>query len=131
MPRKTLEQRREYEKGYRIIHRDKWRKYQREYKQRKSAERKALLVVVDRCDSVLKSIPNPFGSFEKAQYVIYKPDNTVLYSFVTTCRNTEDCIEIMKEKYLCLFSNRREFQKYCSIYKIQKGIKKLIFRDVA
>ena len=49
---------------------------------------------------VLSSIPNPFGSFEKAKYemVACNHQRQLKWSFVTTCRNTEDCIEIIKSK---------------------------------
>lgn len=77
---------------------------------------------------VLKSIPNPFGTFEKAEYVIFvnKNANIPLYRFITTCRCTEDCIEIMKDK----FRAAPNTGKYCSIYRIQNGVRKLIFKKI-
>lgn len=83
-------------------------------------------------DIVLKSIPNPFGSFEKATYVIfrYKSKSQILYSFTTTCRNTEDCIEVMKDKFKSINGYTLNPAMYCTIYKVQYGVMKLIFRDI-
>jgi hypothetical protein len=135
MPHQNLEQRREYQKQYREKHRNKeyhknWMRQRRGYKMSYCMSKPLMASYVEE---VLKSIPNPFGSFEKAKYVIYrdKSANIPLYSFVTTCRNTEDCIEIMKEKFKHLTYNHSGWDaKYCRIYKIQDGIKKLIFRDI-
>lgn len=91
-----------------------------------------MIILHPDTDKVLQSIPNPFGSFKKAKYIIYKDmASTVhLYSFVTTCRNTEDCINIMKDKFKLFNEYRKAKPKFCSIYKIQDGIKELIFREI-
>lgn len=83
-------------------------------------------------DFVLGGIPNPFGAFEKAKYVIFREKSAVtpLYFFVTTCHNTEECVEILKSKFADIYGRRKETPKYCSIYKIQGGVKSLIFRKI-
>lgn len=81
--------------------------------------------------AVLKSIPNPFGSFEKATYVLYrgKSQRIVSYSFTTTCRNTEDCVEIMKAEFGRRGDEYGHRTNLCNIYKIQNRKKTLIFTD--
>lgn len=118
-----------YQRRYMHNNREKFNKYQRIY--RKIGKRvKPFPQILGCTDSVLKSIPNPFGTFEKAKYVIFRDKSAVipLYSFVTTCHNTEECVEIMKQKFLDFYNYSPLNPKYCSIYKIQNGIKKLIFR---
>jgi hypothetical protein len=124
MAHQTLEQRKEYSKQYRERNKERLRAYRLgrlEGNYRKNYNDR----IHHDTEMVLKSIPNPFGSFEKAKYIIYKDYSASerLYSFVTTCRNTEDCIELMKQKFKELSTSR-----YCYIYKIQNGIKKLIFK---
>lgn len=77
------------------------REYQRVYRKRGKAV-KPFPEIHRNTDMVLKNIPNPFGSFEKASYVLFRDRSAVivLYSFTTTCHNTEECVEIMKNKYL-------------------------------
>lgn len=75
-------------------------------------------------ESVIIQTPSPFGSFEKAKYVILKHGEPV-YWFTTTCRNTEDCIEIMKAKFKAGITQTR----YCNIYKEQNGIREKIYTD--
>lgn len=132
-PMRSYEQIQAYQKRYRQKHREKLLKY---FRARHLAKRKKAgngrevneVVIQDEVvERVLKSLPAPFGSFEKATYMIHKYESCQpFYQFVTTCHNTEECIEIMKEKYL-QYSCR---PKYCSIYKIQDGVKRLIFRDI-
>ena len=132
MPHQSLEQRREYDRKYRLEHKVLIREYQRRYWE-KHYKKKHIIILHYDTEKVLKSIPNPFGSFEKAKYVIYKDKNesVPLYSFVSTCRNTEDCIEIMKEVFISLHDFKEgRTPKCCCIYKIQNGIKQLIFRDI-
>jgi hypothetical protein len=78
---------------------------------------------------VMANIPHPFGSFEKATYIL-KRDNrngevAYFYQFTTTCHNTEECIEILKEK----FKERVRQESYCVILKIQNGIQEEILRQ--
>lgn len=139
MARQTLEQKQEYQKQYQKLYRERhrgsgyhknWMRKKRGYKMSYCMSKPMLESLIEE---VLKSIPNPFGSFEKAKYVIYKDKSAdiPLYSFITTCRNTEDCIEIMKEKFKYLTYHRNVWDaKYCRIYKIQNGIKQLIFREI-
>lgn len=75
-------------------------------------------------ESVLNKPPLPYGSFEKAKYILLKHREPV-YWFVTTCRNTEECVEIMKSKFDAGITQT----KYCSIYKDQNGIRECIFTD--
>ena len=68
----------------------------------------------------------PFGSFEKAKYSLCAHPNSVpIYSFITTTRNTEECINIMKSMWDELKTECNE----CIIYKIQKGVREIIFTN--
>lgn len=128
MAHQTLEQRREYVRKYRIANAEKLRAYQIARNEKRRKTKPFQIQLHPDTDKVLKSLPNPFGSFEKAKYVIYRYRSRIipLYFLTTTCRNTEDCIEIMKHK----FKEKDHRNKYCSIYKIQHGIRKLIFREI-
>jgi|ERR1039457_1129281 hypothetical protein len=53
--------------------------------------------------SVIDRLPNPFGTFEKATYSIELYNGRKLFSFVTTCRDEKNCIEILKERIENLF----------------------------
>lgn len=77
-------------------------------------------------DEVLKSIPNPFGSFEKATYAIYNNQHGLIYSFTTTCRNAEDSINLMIERYKEMFFHCKSFK----VWQIQGGIKKIVYQEV-
>lgn len=75
---------------------------------------------------VLKNIPNPFGSFEKARYELCcYPNSIPHYSFVTTSRNTEECVEIMKEKFKGVLHKSCT----CIVYKIQGGKRIVVYTD--
>jgi hypothetical protein len=127
-----VEKRKAYVKKYAIENKEYLNKYQSKYWD-KHYKKKHIIMLHPDTEKVLESLPNPFGSFEKAKYIIYRDlaASVYLYSFVTTCRNTEDCIELMKAKFVSIHKfKKRTKPKYCSIYKIQNGIKKLIFRDI-
>ena len=123
MPINNIEERRAYHRAYN-------KKYKQAHKGNMDCF--SLVILHADTDKVLQSIPNPFGSFEKAKYVIYRKRSVIpSYSFITTCRNTEDCIEIMKDKFKQRNAYRDDgTKKRCSIFKIQNGIKKLIFREM-
>lgn len=127
MAHQTLEKRREYDRKYRKANKKKLRKYNKDYYKKNHKKKEFKITLHPDTDKVLNSLPNPFGSFEKAKYVVYryKSASIPLLFFTTTCHNTEDCIEIMKEK----IKQVQTRSKYLSIYKIQKGIRKLIFRE--
>lgn len=77
-------------------------------------------------ESVVSKPELPFDSFGKAKYILFRYGTSApYYWFTTTCRNTEESIEIMRNKFKMLQSER----KYCSIYKVQNGITELIFSD--
>ena len=81
---------------------------------------------------VLSSIPNPFGSFEKAKYemVACNHQRQLKWSFVTTCRNTEDCIEIIKARFREIYSFEISvYPRICTIRKVQNGIRETIFNE--
>ena len=70
-------------------------------------------------------LPNPFGTFKKAKYVI-KQYGIVLYSCVTTCRSEENMLELLMEKseYTCYM---RKYP-FVSIVKIQDDKEKVLFK---
>jgi hypothetical protein len=111
------------EKMYRLKNKEKIRNYQKLYQRERRRHQKEYYL--PQChpdtDVVLKSIPNPFGTFEKAKYILCKGE-TPIYFFTTTCRNMEDCIELMQQKFNILYSSNN-----CYIYKLKNGIKDLIF----
>lgn len=78
-------------------------------------------------EEVLIQTPLPFGSFEKAKYTLFMNGNNKepLYFFTTTCRNTEDCINIMAKKY------REEFRqtRYYKVYKKINGITEFVYTN--
>lgn len=128
---RTREQIIDYQRKYMRRNRERFNEYQRLY--RKQGKKIKPFPEIHRdTDLVLKSIPHPFGSFEKASYVLFRDRSAVivLYSFTTTCHNTEECVEIMKNKYLEIYGYKPVHPKYCSIYKVQNGIKKLIFKKI-
>ena len=127
MAHKTLEQRREYDRKYRIANAEKLRAYQIAYNEKRRKTPPFEIKLHPDTDKVLRSLPNPFGTFEKAKYTCRVKDKKL--SFITTCRNTEDCVEIMKLKFKEINDYAVVPVMYCSIYKIQHGIKKLIFRE--
>ena len=135
MPNTSIEARRAYHRAYN----KKYREEHKEYEKRRHSEywikrfKKPFVIKLHPdTEKVLQSIPHPFGSFERAEYVTYRAgtQSIVLYSFITSCRNTEDCIEIMKNKFNELNGYKNVRGRWCSIYKIQNGIKKLIFREM-
>ena len=127
MPHQSIEQRREYDRQYRILNAEKLRAYQIAYNEKRRKTPPFEIKLHPDTDKVLKSLPNPFGSFEKAKYTCRIKAKRL--SFTTTCRNTEDCVEIMKEKFKAINDYALRSATYCSIYKIQHGIRKLIFRE--
>jgi hypothetical protein len=121
-------------KRYRERNKVKFGEYRKDYlgrqdkKTSKRAERlfnSRLSLIEEETDFFIKNMPVPFGSFEKAKYVCFL-GGFVFYSFVTTCRNTEDCISILRNK----LEERRCETKRFFIYKIQNGIKKLILKGI-
>src|SRR6185503_984388 len=74
-------------------------------------------------DEVVKNLRHPFGSFEKATYLIYRYNGDVLYYFTKTCHNTEYAIEIMKEYYKKLYSLPKSFK----IWKRVNGIQRIVY----
>lgn len=77
-------------------------------------------------ESIVSKPELPFGSFEKAKYILFRyGTNEPYYWFTTTCRNTEECIEIMRKKFI----SYKLQAKYCQVFKVQKGITELIFSD--
>lgn len=127
MPHQSIEQRREYDRKYRIANAGKLKAYQIKYNEKRRKTPPFEIKLHPDTDKVLKSLPNPFGSFEKAKYTCRIKSKKL--SFITTCRNTEDCIEIMKEKFKSINDYATIKTVYCSIYKIQHRIRKLIFRE--
>jgi hypothetical protein len=79
-------------------------------------------------ENVIATLPNPFGSFEKATYSLfcYRQNGSRLpvYSFITTCHNTEDCMEILKKK----FYDQQRREKSFTIKKSSNGKDEIIFR---
>lgn len=74
---------------------------------------------------VLKSLPNPFGSFEKATYTLkpFSAHRGRLFKFTTTAHNTEDAIEIMRDAFNKKFGYKKKTNsastpiKYFRVYK--------------
>jgi hypothetical protein len=82
-------------------------------------------ISLEDVEEVLQDIPNDFGTFEKAKYVIYYY-GVVLYSCVTTCRSEENMLGILMDKseHICYM---REYP-FVSIVKIQDGKEKVLFK---
>ena len=82
-------------------------------------------ISLEDVEEVLQDIPNPFGTFKKAKYVI-KQYGIVLYSCVTTCRSEENMLELLMEKseYTCYM---RKYP-FVSIVKIQDDKEKVLFK---
>jgi hypothetical protein len=82
-------------------------------------------ISLEDVEEVLQDIPNPFGTFKKAKYVI-KQYGIVLYFCVTTCRSEENMLELLREKseYTCYM---REYP-FVSIVKIQDDKEKVLFK---
>lgn len=78
-------------------------------------------------ESTLINTPLPFGSFEKAKYTLFMNGNNKepFYFFTTTCRNTEDCLNIMMEKYKSEFKQT----KYYKVYKTVNGVTQFLFTN--
>lgn len=86
-------------------------------------------ILLEHEKEVLKNIPNPFGSFEKAKYVLCKCRNgSVIYSFVTTAHNTEDCVDILKTLFNERLWNGR-VNNYM-ICKYRNGRKEILYTHV-
>lgn len=83
-------------------------------------------VLIDYEKQVLENLPNPFGSFEKAKYTLCDYPNSVpVYSFITTTRNTEECIGIMQN----IWDELRTEANKCIIYKIRNGVREIVFTN--
>lgn len=78
-------------------------------------------ISLEDVEEVLQDIPNPFGTFEKAKYVI-RQYGIVLYSCVTTCRSEENMIELFREKH----SRYKMEYPFVSIVKIQDDKEKVL-----
>lgn len=78
-------------------------------------------------ESVITPTPLPYGSFQKAKYLLYMIGNyrEPIYFFTTTCRNTEDCIDIMVQRWNPL----SRASKYFIIKKVQNGIIENIYTN--
>ena len=83
--------------------------------------------LAEEAEVVKATLPHPFGSFEKATYELKRNRNRhseqYFYRFTTTCHNTEECVEVLKEK----FGEQITQQEYCTIVKIQNGKKEELF----
>lgn len=131
---RTYEQIQEYQRAYREKHKDSLGRYHVEYNELKKKRRlkakyqlcKSLIPKKHRdTDAVIKSLPMPFGSLKKAKYLLCRKYKiNPIYFFTTTCRNTEDCVESMKQKAIEL-----NVQSYFFVYKIQDGEKYLIYKE--
>lgn len=67
-----------------------------------------------------------YGTFDKAKYLLFRAGISYsIYAFTTTCRNGEECLEIMKDK----IKEHRSCGKYFKVFKVQDGNKKLIFTN--
>lgn len=62
-----------------------------------------------------------FGKFPQTKYNLYV-DNVLSYSFVTTCRPEEECIDLMHEKAKA-FGNRSKKKNYKICSKTKDGEK--------
>lgn len=84
---------------------------------------------------VLRTLPLPFGSLEKAKYCLkpFSTDRKKDYSFVTTSHNTEDAVEIMRQKFQEKFGykklgDKRTKVKYFCVLKIVGGTETKVFQ---
>ena len=131
----TREEKLAYMKRYRESNKLKYLQYRAGYADIKKKKTNKRLIrrcrhrvnlIKEEVSQYVKSMPVPFGTFEKAKYVCVL-GGFVFYSFITTCRNTEECVSLLREKA----SERRHLQpKELKIYKMQNKIKKLIFIEV-
>lgn len=77
-------------------------------------------------ESVITPTPLPYNSFEKSTYILMRNGWGVpVYFFTTTCRNMEDCVNIMEEKY----NGLNMPTKFFKVYRIANGIKKFIYTN--
>lgn len=78
-------------------------------------------------ESIITNPPMPFGSLSKAKYLLFKngKGHDPIYFFTTTCRNTEDCINILSEKYEAELKEVRYFK----IFKVQNGKSEFIYTN--
>lgn len=60
---------------------------------------------------------------EKAKYELVT--NVTHYFFTTTTRNTEECINIMKDKFATVITSYKRYR----IFKTVSGIRELIWHD--
>ena len=79
-------------------------------------------------DEVVSKLVNPFGSFEKATYIIYRYNGDIFYSFTTTCHNTEESIKLMKEYYESIYSFY--LPKSYKIWKRTNGVQEVVYQYV-
>ena len=131
----TREEKLAYMKSYRENNKLKFLTYSQEYSDRKKKKtnkrlirrcRQRVNLIKEEVAQYVKNMPVPFGTFEKAKYVCVL-GGSVFYSFITTCRNTEECVLLLRGKA----SERRHMQpKELKIYKIQNRFKKLIVKEV-
>jgi hypothetical protein len=85
-------------------------------------------MINDSVSEFINTLNNPFGSFEKATYLIYRYNGDVLYSFTTTCHNTEESIELMKEYYHSIWNCY--LPKSFKIWKRVNGVQEIIYEKV-
>lgn len=77
-------------------------------------------------EDVLHKTVIPYGTFEKAKYLLVRNGNEVpLYFFTTTCRNTEECISIMERKFELMDIPT----PYFKVYKVMNGIKQMVYTN--
>lgn len=62
-----------------------------------------------------------FNRYKKAKYEL-RVDNNVIYSFVTTAKSEEECIEILREKAKCHFTCYSRGFKICKIVGKEKEV---------
>ena len=74
-------------------------------------------------DKVIPKLVHPFGSFEKATYLIYRYNGDLVYSFTTTCHNTEESINLMIEYYNRFLSLPKSFK----IWKRINGVQEVVY----
>lgn len=76
--------------------------------------------------NVLDTIPRPFGTFEKAKYVLGSGvSGANYYTFITTVHSEPECIEIMKKMY----DETYHIEAFFRVSKIQNGKRKTIFTN--
>ena len=131
----TREEKLAYMKRYRESNKLKYLQYRAGYadiKKKKTNKRlirrcrKRVNLIREEVALYVKNMAVPFGTFEKAKYVCVL-GGFVFYSFVTTCRNTEECVSLLRRKASeRIYQKSKEFK----IYKIQNKVKKLIFKEV-